>query len=121
MLIGGAIQVILSFAFPRSYLAFPVVGILSWRILDALLIHWGVKNNVWAEGVIDGKWSVAYPSEGETEVVHGKPGENGPGESSIASNDWTGTRVYAVRKLMRIHRRCYDPQRTMQLPIRNVR
>lgn len=35
------------------------------------------------KGVIDGKWSVGYPSEGETEVVHGKPGDNGPGAVMI--------------------------------------
>jgi hypothetical protein len=80
--LGGAIQVLLSFIFPRSYLAFPIVGILGWRIVDAYLMHFGIKKNVYAEGVIDGKWSIGYPSDGETEIVHGKPGENGPGGES---------------------------------------
>ncbi|KIW89596.1 uncharacterized protein Z519_09752 [Cladophialophora bantiana CBS 173.52] len=78
LLLGGAIQILLSFIFPRSYVAFPVLLILGWNIVDAFLMQFGLKRNVWAEGVIDGKWSVGYPSEGETEVIHGNPGENGP-------------------------------------------
>ncbi|KEF62342.1 uncharacterized protein A1O9_00314 [Exophiala aquamarina CBS 119918] len=35
------------------------------------------------DGVIAGKWSVAYPSLQETEVVNGKPGDNGPGAVMI--------------------------------------
>ncbi|KIW68960.1 hypothetical protein PV04_04871 [Phialophora macrospora] len=46
-------------------------------------MHFGIKKNVYAEGVIDGKWSIGYPSDGETEIVHGKPGENGPGAVMI--------------------------------------
>ncbi|EXJ60261.1 hypothetical protein A1O7_04413 [Cladophialophora yegresii CBS 114405] len=83
LLLGGALQVLLSFLFPRSYLAIPIVGILGWRIADAYLMHFGIKKNVWAEGVIKGKWSVGYPSDGETEIVHGKPGDNGPGAVMI--------------------------------------
>ncbi|OAP65601.1 hypothetical protein AYL99_01573 [Fonsecaea erecta] len=83
LLMGGAIQILLSFIFPRSYAAFPVLLFLAWNIIDAFLMHFGLKKNIWAEGVIDGKWSVAYPSEGEKEVVHGNPGENGPGAVMI--------------------------------------
>ncbi|KIX95309.1 uncharacterized protein Z520_08826 [Fonsecaea multimorphosa CBS 102226] len=78
LLMGGAIQLLLSFVFPRSYIAFPVLAILAWNIGDAFMMHFGLKKNVWSEGVIDGKWSVAYPSEGATEVVRGNPSENGP-------------------------------------------
>lgn len=76
---GGAIHVLLSFIFPRSYLAFPIGLLLGWRIVDAFLMHFGIKKNIYAEGVIEGKFSVGYPSDGETMVVHGNPGDNGPG------------------------------------------
>lgn len=42
-------------------------------------MHFGLKRNVYMDGVIDGKWSVGYPSKNETEAVNGKPGDNGPG------------------------------------------
>jgi hypothetical protein len=56
-----------------------VVAILGWRFVDGFLMHLGFKKNIYAEGVIDGKFSVAYPSDGETETVRSNPGNNGPG------------------------------------------
>lgn len=46
-------------------------------------MHFGLKQDVYRDGVIDGKWSVAYPSQQETEAVNGKPGDNGPGAVMI--------------------------------------
>lgn len=80
---GATLQVLLSLVFPRSYAAFPVLLLLGWSIVDTYLMYFGVKKNVWYDGVIHGKWSVAYPDEGETTVVHGKPGDNGPGAVMI--------------------------------------
>ena len=80
---GSGMMILLSFIFPRSYLAFPVVLILGWRLVDVLLIHFEFKKDRWAEDVIHGKWSIAYPSDGETQIVHGQPGENGPGAIMI--------------------------------------
>jgi len=83
ILVGCVIQSLFSFIFPRSYAAFPAILLLGWGIVDAFLMHFGLKKNIWYEGVIDGKWSVAYPGPGETEDVHGKPGDNGPGAVMI--------------------------------------
>lgn len=46
-------------------------------------MHFGLKRDIYMDGVIDGKWSVAYPGPGETEAVTGKPGDNGPGAVMI--------------------------------------
>ncbi len=48
-----------------------------------MLMHFGLKKDKWYEGVVDSKFSVAYPGAGESEVVRTKPGENGPGAVMI--------------------------------------
>ena len=83
ILLGCLIQAGLSFIFPRSYAAFPAILLLGWGIVDGFLMHFGLKHDVYLDGVINGKWSVAYPAEGETEVIRGKPGDNGPGAVMI--------------------------------------
>lgn len=83
ILLGCVIQSGLSFIFPRSYAAFPAILLFGWGIVDVLLMHFGLKHNVYGDGVIDGKWSVAYPSQKETEAVNGKPGDHGPGAVMI--------------------------------------
>ena len=83
ILVGCVVQSLLSLVFPRSYVAFPAIVLLGWGIADVFLMHFGLKKNIWYKDVIDGKWSVAYPDPGETEVVHGKPGDNGPGAVMI--------------------------------------
>lgn len=57
--------------------------LLGWGIVDTLLMTFGMKKNSQYEGVIDGKWSVGYPGEGDSQVVQGKPSENGPGAVMI--------------------------------------
>jgi hypothetical protein len=83
ILLGCVIQSGLSFIFPRSYAAFPAILLFGWGIVDVLLMHFGLKHDVYSDGVIDGKWSVAYPGQTETEAVNGKPGDNGPGAVMI--------------------------------------
>jgi len=83
ILVGCVIQAALSFIFPRSYAAFPAIFLLGWGIVDAFLMVFGLKENVWSKDVIDGKWSVAYPDAGETDTVTSKPGDSGPGAVMI--------------------------------------
>ena len=90
ILLGCVIQAGLSYIFPRSYAAFPAVLLLGWNIVDVVLMHFGLKHDIYQDGVISGKFSVAYPGDRETEVIHGRPGENGPGAVMIL-----GTRTNA--------------------------
>jgi len=83
ILLGCVLQSILYFIFPRSYAAFPAIALLAWSFTDALLMHFGLKKDKWYEGVVNSKFSVAYPGPGESDVVRTKPGENGPGAVMI--------------------------------------
>lgn len=52
-------------------------------MLDALLVYAGLKKNTYMQDVIVGKFSVAYPADGDGSDIQGQPGENGPGAVMI--------------------------------------
>jgi hypothetical protein len=83
ILLGCIIQTLLSLLLPRLFAILPAVLLLAWGMLDALLVYAGLKKNTYMQDVIVGKFSVAYPADGEGSDIQGQPGENGPGAVMI--------------------------------------
>lgn len=63
----------------------PALLALAVGLNDAVLIKLGLRHNHWMDGVIRGKYSVAFPSgEGhDGGVTKVKPSQNGPGAVMI--------------------------------------
>ena len=70
-------------ALPRNLALVPALLYLAWGFLDTTLTAAGLKKDIWREAVVDGKFSVAYPSRGESTLVVDDPAENGPGAVMI--------------------------------------
>jgi hypothetical protein len=85
LLLGGLLTSVLSFVFPRSYIFFPIIITLLYRIIDAYLQFFGFRRNPYYDNVIHGKFAVGFPNteDGEAREVTGKPGDNGPGAVMI--------------------------------------
>ena len=83
ILLGCVIQGLLSLTIRPSLAVLPAFLILTWGIIDALLMSVGLKQNTWMKDVIIGKFSVAYPAQGEGRAIQGQPGDNGPGAVMI--------------------------------------
>ena len=83
ILLGCIVQALLSLLLPRLLATLPAVLLLAWGMLDALLVYAGLKKNTYMQDVIVGKFSVAYPADGEGSDIQGQPGENGPGAVMI--------------------------------------
>jgi len=62
---------------------FPAFLLISWGIVDALLMNFGLKRNTWMQDVIIGKFSVRYSTEGQGSAIEHQPGDNGPGAVMI--------------------------------------
>jgi hypothetical protein len=75
--------VLLTLTLPRRFAFLPALSLLLWGILDALLMSLGLKRNTWMNDVIVGKFSVAYPTDGQGSAIEGPPGDNGPGAVMI--------------------------------------
>src|ERR1700722_407486 len=83
ILLGCVVQAFLSLLLPRLFATLPAVLLLAWGMLDALLVYAGLKKNTYMQDVIVGKFSVAYPADGDGSDIQGQPGENGPGAVMI--------------------------------------
>lgn len=83
ILLGCVIQGLLSLTIRPSLAVLPAFLLLTWGIVDALLMSVGLKQNTWMKDVIVGKFSVAYPDQGEGRAIQGQPGDNGPGAVMI--------------------------------------
>ena len=79
---GCIVQYLFTLALRPSQAVLPAFLLISWRIIDVLLMTFGLKTNTWATGVIDGKFAATYPGEGQRTAI-GKPGNNGPGAVMI--------------------------------------
>ena len=80
---GCLLQCLLSAALPWFVSIVPVLLYFSWNFLETTLTLRGLRKDPYLEGVIQGKFSVAYPAEGQKDVITGKPGVNGPGAVMI--------------------------------------
>src|SRR3954471_976850 len=76
ILLGCIVQALLSLLLPRLFATLPAVLLLGWGMLDALLVYAGLKKNTYMQDVVVGKFSVAYPAEGDGSAIRGQPGEN---------------------------------------------
>jgi hypothetical protein len=83
ILIGCVIQGLLTLTIRPSLAVLPAFLLLTWGIIDALLMSVGLKQNTWMKDVIVGKFSVAYPAQGEARAIQGQPADNGPGAVMI--------------------------------------
>lgn len=83
MVMGCVVQSGLSLVLPKGLAALPALLLLGWGVLDAMLMSFGLKQNTWMQGVIDGKFSAAFPEPGQGSALEGRPGDNGPGAVMI--------------------------------------
>ena len=83
IVIGCLLQCLLGLVLPRILAYVPALLYVTWGFLDTTLVTAGLKKNIWRDAVVDGKFSVAYPSRGESTLVTDDPAENGPGAVMI--------------------------------------
>lgn len=81
ILLGCILQYLLTLVLRPSLAVLPAFLLISWSIIDALLMTFGLKKDIWAKDVLDFKFSVGYPAVGQRSAV--KPASNGPGAVMI--------------------------------------